>query len=66
MFLLSQRYFEGKKDNTFVTDSSSTGFGMKMPHPLDMPCLFILFRFIKSSYSYYKNMQYLTLSYKET
>lgn len=62
MCLVSRRFFEGKKDNTLGTDNSITGFRIKMTHPLDMPCSFILFRMfrcIKSSYSYYKNMQYL-------
>lgn len=36
MFLLSQRHFEGKKDNTLVTDNSIIGFRRKMPHSLDI------------------------------
>lgn len=60
MFLVSQRYFEGKKDNALVIDSSINGFRMTMTHPMDMPCSFILFRMLKcitNSYSHYKNMQ---------
>lgn len=41
MFLLSQRHFEGKKDNTLVADNSITGFRMKIPHPLDIPYSFV-------------------------
>lgn len=69
MFPLSQRHFKGKKDNTLVIDNSIISFGMKMPHPMDMPyslILFRTFRFIKSSYFYYENMRYLISTYKET
>lgn len=60
MFLVSRRYFEGKKDNALVIDCSINGFRMKMTHPMDKPYSLISFRMfgcIKNSYSRYKNMQ---------
>lgn len=63
MFPLSQRHFKGKKDNTLVIDNSIIGFRMKIPHPMDMPYSFILFRTFRF---YYENIWYLISTYKET